>query len=281
MRHTKQACIILLCLLLVLFVGCGRPASNEIMHPGYATTSPNETETPVATPTPSPAQTPATSGEPTATQTPVPAISEEEIDGIADPGDVLPPTRTYEEYLAENKDVIGWIKISNTAIDYPVVRGSDNEYYLTHTVEKQSSKHGAIFMDFRNAQKDEQKHLIVYGHNMKNGTMFHDLNNYKQRGFFDSNRVIEFKWNGKNTKWEVYAAYVWQKGDAYYYHTRFGSDQNFADVMNAMIDYAKKSKNSIVDESVTIKATDSVLTLSTCTYEYDNSRFVVSARRVE
>ena len=291
MRLHKQIGVFALCIALVLCIGCGRKIdTGEIMHPGYVQNVPiSQVPNAVVSdlPTPTPAVAPAVSPDPAApsetpaaSATPKPAISIEEIDGIAAPDDVLPPSRTYEEYKADNKDVIGWIKIDNTAIDYPLVRGSNNEYYLTHTVEKTSSKHGAIFMDFRNADKDQQKHLIVYGHNMKNGTMFHDLNNYKQRSFFDNNRIIEFQWNDKVTKWEVYAAYIWQKGEAYYYHTDFGSDQNFADVMNAMIDYAKKSKNSHVDESVTIKATDSVLTLSTCTYEYDNSRYVVSARRI-
>ncbi len=272
-RRKAFAAGLLVLMLLSACFGCTpAPGSTDVMD--------IETAEPTVTPQQTAAAIPTAPAVTDPSATPTPAISIDEIDGVAGPDDVLPPTRSYNEYKAENSDVIGWITIPNTQIDYPVVRGTDNEYYLTHTVEKKSSKHGAIFMDFRNGKSEQQRHLILYGHNMKNGTMFHDLNNYKQRSFFEKNRIITFNWDGVETKWEVYAAYVWQSGDAYYIHTRFGSEQNFADVMNDMITFAKTSKYSVVDDSVTIRPSDQVLTLSTCTYEYDNSRFVVSARRV-
>lgn len=211
-------------------------------------------------------------------------ISIEEIDGVADPDDVLPPTRPYDEYKKLNSDVIGWITVPNTKIDYPVVRAADNEYYLTHNVEQAESEHGAIFMDYRNADKEQQYHIILYGHNMKNGTMFHDLNNYKQRSFFEKNRVITFNWDGQETKWEVYLAFVWHKGGPVYWHTRFNAKtpaENFAEYMNEIVSYMKSEKYTIYDDTVTIKPSDQVLTLSTCTYEYDQSRYVVSARRIK
>ena len=210
-------------------------------------------------------------------------IPVEEIDGAADPDDVLPPTRAYDEYKKLNSDVIGWITVPNTQIDYPVVRAADNEYYLTHNVEKKKSKHGAIFMDYRNADKEQQYHIILYGHNMKNGTMFHDLNNYKQRSFFEKNRVITFNWDGQETKWEVYLAFVWHGGPVYW-HTRFNIKtpaENFAEYMNEVVSYMKSEKYTVYDDTVTIKPSDQVLTLSTCTYEYDQSRYVVSARRIQ
>lgn len=238
------------------------------------------TPAPVAEATPVPQDTAAPTP---AAQIATPAPEEilaEEIDGIAEPGDVLPEKKEFTEAKALNPDVIGWITVPDTVIDYPVVRCGDNEYYLTHNVEKGKSKHGAIFMDYRNADSEQQRHIVIYGHNMKNGTMFHDLNNYKQQSFFDQNRIITFDWNGQETKWEVYAAYVVQS-DVYYIHTRFISAQNFSEYMNELIKIARESKYSVVDERVSIKTSDQVLTLSTCTYEYDNSRFVVSARRIQ
>ncbi len=267
--------IVLLLSLAVLIFGC---AKREL--PGFNTNTP-EPSAPLPLPTPTAELEPAPEMPPASSALDVPAISLEELDGVAEPDDVLPPPRPYLEYQDVNSDVIGWITIPNTQIDYPVVRGQDNEYYLTHTVEKKSSKHGAIFMDFRNGKPEQQRHLVIYGHNMKNGSMFHDLNNYKQRNFFDQNRVITLHWGEVETKWEVYTAYVWQAGGPYYIHTRFGSDQNFADVMNDVIDFAKGSKYSMYDPNISIKPSDQVLTLSTCTYEYDNSRFVVSARRFQ
>lgn len=247
----------------------------------------------VTDPSPTP-QTPAMTPEPVetagqGTQSPAPSASGsgeipvEEIDGVADPDDVLPPTRAYDEYKKLNSDVIGWITVPNTKIDYPVVRAADNEYYLTHNVEKKKSKHGAIFMDYRNADKEQRYHIILYGHNMKNGTMFHDLNNYKQRSFFEENRVITFNWDGAESKWEVYLAFVWHGGPVYW-HTRFNAktpEENFAEYMNEIVSYMKSEKYTIYDDTVIIKPSDQVLTLSTCTYEYDQSRYVVCARRIK
>lgn len=257
--------------------GCEQEPVEE-MNVSYSTPEPTPVSTatpaPEATATPEvPADAPATPAPDTPQQTP-------RLDGVAEPGDILPAKRSYEEYKAINQDVIGWIVVPNTQIDYPVVRGTDNEYYLNHTVEKKESVHGAIYMDFRNADPLQQKHIIIYGHNMKNGTMFHDLGNYKQRDFFDENRTITFIWDGVETVWEVYLAYTVKPG-IYHIHTRFGTDSDFARVMNEAIEYSKNVTPSYRDESVTIRETDQVLTLSTCTYEYDDSYFAVCARRVK
>jgi len=266
-RRRFSLCMIIATLLCAI-VGCQKSGPAA---------APAATPAPVPTPVPTPEYQLSPAPVDSASPTPIPG---EAIDGVADPDEVLPQFASYKEAKAINEEVIGWITVPNTKIDYPVVRCNDNEFYLTHNVEKDDSDYGAIFMDFRNANEGQQRHIILYGHNMKNGTMFHDLNNYKQRSFFDENRVITFLWDNVETKWEIYAAYVIKNNDVYYIHTRFGSDENYVEYMNALIDYAKNSKYSVVDEAVTIKASDQVLTLSTCTYEYDNSRFAVSARRI-
>ena len=195
--------------------------------------------------------------------------------------DVLPMHDSYEEVKAINDDVIGWITIDGTVIDYPVVRAADNDYYLGRDVEKRKSAYGAIFMDFRNADPAQQKHIILYGHNMKNGTMFHDLMNYKQKSFFDEHRIIDLLWDGVDTQWEIFVAYIIKPNTIYHISTAFTDDQHFADVMNQTIEYAKTVKPSNADPDVTIKPSDQVLTLSTCTYEYDDSFFAVMARRIK
>jgi len=265
----------LLFALCALSAGCDKDPAEQ-MNVSYSTPAP----TPETTPAPVSETTPTPAFGTQATPSPTPGINTTELDGVADPGDTLPAKRSYEEYKAINQDVIGWLTVPNTQIDYPVVRGTDNEYYLNHTVEKKESKHGAIYMDFRNADPLQQKHIIIYGHNMKNGTMFHDLGNYKQRDFFDENRTISFIWDGVETVWEVYLAYTVKPG-IYHIHTRFGTDGDFARVMNEAIEYSKNVTPSYRDESVTIRETDQVLTLSTCTYEYDDSYFAVCARRVK
>ena len=207
--------------------------------------------------------------------------SPQELNGIAGPDDVLPMHDSYEEVKAINDDVIGWITIDGTVIDYPVVRAADNDYYLGRDVEKRKSAYGAIFMDFRNADPAQQKHIILYGHNMKNGTMFHDLMNYKQKSFFDEHRIIDLLWDGVETQWEIFVAYIIKPNTIYHISTAFTDDQHFADVMNQTIEYAKTVKPSNADPDVTIKPSDQVLTLSTCTYEYDDSFFAVMARRIK
>ena len=263
---------LLMAALLVVMPGCtSSEQSGDVVD--LQTQQPALTPEPVITPS-----TPVAESTPGVTATAIPL---EELDGVAGPDDVLPPVMTYEEYKAKNSDVVGWITVPNTKIDYPVVRGKDNEFYLVHNVEKESSKHGAVFMDYRNADPQQQRHIILHGHNMKNGTMFHDLNNYKQRSFFEQNRTITFIWDGVVTKWEVFAAFVWPGDNSNVYETRFYDDQDFANYMKDWIDFVSNVKYSIVEKSVTIQPSDQILTLSTCTYEYDNSRFLVSARRIQ
>jgi sortase B len=105
--------------------------------------------------------------------------------------------------------------------------------------------------------------------------------NYKQKDFFDENRLIKFNWDGVETEWEIYLAYLIPPNQIYHINTRFGDAENFADVMNDTIEYAKTVTPSNMLEDVVIKPTDQVLTLSTCSYEYDGSFFAVCARRIK
>ncbi len=206
-----------------------------------------------------------------------------ELDGVAEPGDVLAMVESYEEALAINPDVIGWVTIPGTSIDYPVVRTGDNEFYLDHNIQQQESKHGSVFMDFRNADSTQQKHIILYGHNMKNGTMFHDLLNFKQASFFAKNRIVYFNWNGVETMWEIYLATTIPSNDDHwinYVETRFDDNDAFADYMADMTAYARTVSSAMVYENTVITPADQVLTLTTCTYETDGSRFAIQARRV-
>lgn len=218
--------------------------------------------------------------------TPAPASSEEcysvdELDGVAGASDTLPAHATYEEARSANPHVIGWLSVSGTAIDYPVLRTDNNDFYLTHDAEGSDSKYGAIFMDYRNGDPSMQRHIIIYGHNMKNGTMFHDLVNYKQQDFFDQNRLVTLLWDDMDTQWEIFCAYIVEPDTIYPIKTAFADGQDFAACMNDIAKYANTVSPSVVDSSVTIQPSDQVLSLVTCTYEYDDSRYVVMARRIK
>jgi sortase B len=266
-------------LLVLLASACSREAETgrvvEISTPEAALAP-----SPVFTASPEPS-TGLPGSTPGSTEPVQGGLTEEELTGVPRPGDLPPEKMSYEEYKRINSDVIGWLAIPGTVIEYPVLRYSDNEFYLGRDVYKEENSHGSIFMDFRNADELQQRHIILYGHNMQNGTMFHGLMNYKQKDFFDENRLIKFKWDGVETEWEIYLAYLIPPNQIYHINTRFGDAQNFADVMNDTIEYAKTVTPSNMLEDVVIKPTDQVLTLSTCSYEYDGSFFAVCARRIK
>ncbi len=222
-----------------------------------------------------------------ATAVPVttPSATDDPLEGVAAPDGIpdvddkgqtekLDYERDYESYAKNNKDVIGWISVPNTLIEYPVVVTSDNEYYLHYNYKKEKSKSGAVFMDYRNADFENARHVIIYGHNMRNGTMFHDLNSYKYKDFFNQNPVITFYYKGEKYEYEVFAADV-VLADINFIRTKFKSDEDFVDYFTEFKSYSKFAND------VTVGAKDQVLTLSTCTYEYDDSRFIVQARRIK
>jgi len=212
---------------------------------------------------------------PEATEDPLADV--EEPDGIPDINDEgqsekLNYDEDYESYASANSDVIGWISVPNTIIEYPVVITTDNDYYLHYNYKKEKSKSGAIFMDYRDADFENARHIIIYGHNMRNGTMFHDLNSYKYKDFFDQNPVITLYYKGTKYEYEIFAADV-VLADINFIRTKFKSDDDFVDYFTEFKSYSKFSND------VTVSADDQVLTLSTCTYEYDDSRFIVQAKR--
>ncbi len=160
----------------------------------------------------------------------------------------------------KNPDVFGWIKIRNTVIDYPIMHYSDNEYYLNHTYTGDFLQAGSIFSDYRCYTSIMKNfHLILYGHNMRNGLMFNNVMNYLDEKFFDENPYIEiYTFDGIYT-YEVFAIYE-TRYDYDYIRTAFENYDQF-------IEYCEKLRaNSLyVREGIEFKENDRLLTLSTCT----------------
>lgn len=179
----------------------------------------------------------------------------------------------YSGLLQINEDLAGWITIPGTAVDYPVVKTDNNDFYLDHNVYKEPAKAGAIFMDFRNTGTAEDLHTILYGHNMKDGSMFRDLMRYKKEDYFDRHPVIEFNTLYAEMKWEIFSVYV-TAADFHYIETCFPT----VDEYGYFLDSIKKRSLFKRDTGVTVE--DRILTLSTCSYEFDDARFVVHARRI-
>lgn len=186
------------------------------------------------------------------------------------------PTYSYEEYRERNHDVIGWIKIDDTVVDYPIVQSDDNSYYLTRNPLKQSSKAGAIFLDYR-CDARSGKHNILFGHNMTvSGTMFAQVNNYSLRSFYDNHRTFTVTFGDNTHTYKVFSVYATHVDNAQYMTVDFDSGEQFAQYMNMLASLSQFP----VDTEIT--PDDRVITLSTCNHiNYSDGRFVVHAVRTD
>lgn len=170
-------------------------------------------------------------------------------------------------------EIIGWLKIPNTSIDHPVVQGDDNQYYLNHNVNHERDKSGAIFMDYRNRNKVLNRNTIIYGHFMKNKTMFYDLHKFKNKKFFLNNKTISFDTLNNEYSWEVFSVYV-TKTDFYYIQPDFNDAKRYEEFLKII------KEKSMYQSDINLDKNDIVLTLSTCSYEYNDARFVVHAKLI-
>lgn len=180
----------------------------------------------------------------------------------------------YEPLLEINDDVTGWVKIEGTKINYPVVQWEDNDYYLNHNIEKKDSQAGAIFMDFRNDKEGNNKNTILYGHHMKDDSMFNSLMGYKKQSFYKEHPIIEFDNLYEDMKWEIFSVYITDV-DFYYIQTDFHDEETYNDFLKQI------KEKSLYDTGVEVNKDDRILTLSTCTYEFNNARFAVHAKLVK
>jgi len=181
--------------------------------------------------------------------------------------------KKYSSLLEINDEIVGWIRINNTKVDYPVVKGMDNEFYLNSNINKEPFKAGSIFMDFRNEGKGLEPHTIVYGHHMKDGSMFGDLMKYKERSFLIENRYIQFNTLYEDIKWEIFSAYITDTGFDYLI-TEFSNKEDYIAFLESI------TTKSYMNLGTEVSVEDKILTLSTCTYEFKDARFVVHAKKL-
>lgn len=179
--------------------------------------------------------------------------------------------QTFKNLKQINPDIMGWVKIPNTVIDYPVLQGKDNEYYLKHSVNREIISDASIFMDYRNNAKIPDFNTILYGHNMRDGLMFACLSKYKQENFFKTHPFIYFDTPYSKGIWQVFSIYVTDtKFD--YIKTSFESTDECVKFINSIC------IKSIFKNKVQITPQDRILTLSTCSYEFKNARTVIHAK---
>ena len=174
-----------------------------------------------------------------------------------------------------NDQSVGWITIAGTAIDYPVVQADNNSYYLTHDFNNDPSIQGSIFMDYRNESNMENAHTIMYGHNMKNGTMFHDLNNYQKEGYLNDHSYIDYYGPNAFYRWEIFSTYSTDVSFDYL-QTGFGTGEEYISFINQL-----KSRSDFSYSGKPFSEEERILTLSTCSKDLKDGRRVVHARLIE
>lgn len=176
----------------------------------------------------------------------------------------------FAKLKQKNSDAIAWIKVNGTDIDFSVVKGTDNSYYLTHNFDKEKNKAGWIFADYRNKFDGTDKNIIIYGHNMKNGSMFASLKDVIKEEWYnnENNKYIALITENENCKYQVFSVYQIET-EEYYLQTNISNFKEFVEKIKG------RSKK---DFNVDIKETDSILTLSTCA---DNTKYRVVLHAVK
>ena len=207
--------------------------------------------------------------------------------------DILP---SFKKLLEINPDTVGYIKIDGTLVDYPVVKGTDNDYYLTHDFYKNESRSGTVMMDYRNkvTAVGHSGNLVLYGHNMAVGTFFAPLNEYwrtmydsydePSKSFYKEHPVIRFDTLYEQAEWKVFGFGLFNvaesRGEVYEYNQKldFTSEDDFNDYIINIMD------RSDIFTDVDLKYGDDILTLSTCCWPYEGSgdtvRLAIFARKI-
>ena len=180
----------------------------------------------------------------------------------------------------ENSDIVGWLEIEGTSINYPVLQGTDNEYYMTHNYKKQKSKNGSIFLTKDYDWSIPSSNLLMYGHNLNNGTMFQELLKYAKEEFYKEHPIIRFTTNKEDAEYEIISVFksrVYYKTEKNVFRYYFFVNANSEAEYNEFVQNAKKA--SLYDIDKTAKFGDQLITLSTCSYHVEDGRFAVVGRK--
>ena len=179
-----------------------------------------------------------------------------------------------DHIIIDNEDYRGWLNVENTNIDYPVLQSYDNQYYLDKDINREYLMSGSIFMNYLNDGFNDEN-TVLFGHNMRNGTMFAQLRKYKDRDFFYGNNNINIELsNGETLKYEVFSVYVTDVEDNYI-QTKF-------DNVNEYKEFLDRIKNkSIYETEIELCEDDKIITLSTCSFEFNDARLVVHGKLIK
>lgn len=176
-----------------------------------------------------------------------------------------------------NPDVQGWLYQKGTVINYPVVQGTDNDTYLHTRFDKQWSGGGTLFVDYRMEKNFKGFNSIIYGHHMKDGSMFRSIRGYtKEEGYYDKHKTLELATPHGNYHLVVFSAFITKATDEDTYKMTYDEAEK-----QAYIDRAwEQSELPITKDSVDVTKSDRLVTLSTCAYDYEEARYIVMCKMV-
>ncbi len=193
---------------------------------------------------------------------------------------------SFKSIYSENQDTVGWIKIDDTSIDFPVVQSDDNEYYERKNFYGGYDRRGSIWLDYRckvgNGRNSFSKNTILYGHNLtQDECVFRDVTKYTDLEYYKTHPIVEFNTIYNNFKWKVFACFKttvspeYDGGNVFYY-----IDPSIPDSMTEAFASECLTRSYFVNPAVDIQSTDKLLCLSTCVYDYNTSSTYVETRCV-
>lgn len=191
--------------------------------------------------------------------------------------------KLLKELQKENSDIVAWIEIEDSKINYPVLQGEDNDYYMTHTYKKEYSKDGSLFLDKNYNWSKPSTNLLIYGHNnIGSKEMFVDLMKYEDEEYYNNHKTIRFTTDKEDAEYEIIAVFksrVYYKSEKdvfrYYFFIDAENEQEFNE-------YVQNSKEaSLYNIEPTADYGDQLLTLSTCSYHTEDGRLAVVARKIK
>jgi sortase B len=208
-----------------------------------------------------------------------PAIQSTPVSSAISPGPVQTPSVLFNAKIAslraQNSDTVGFLEVGGTVIQYPVLQGEDNLYYENHTFKKQKNASGAIFLDSQNAADLSDFNLILYGHNMKDGSMFHELLQYRKAVYAGKHREIKLTGLYEDRVFYVFSAYACSQDTdvrGFKYNTVKGRQIFLNEIMGRSVISAGTAKPS---------GNEQIITLVTCRENTEKDYFVVHGVLVE
>lgn len=174
----------------------------------------------------------------------------------------------FAELEKINPDVAAWLSEDGTGIDYPVVRGEDNAYYLTHLFTGKKNKLGTIFMDYRNSRDFSDPNTVLYGHNMKDGSMFYSLTKYKKQSYYNRFPTMRLDTPDGSIQIALFAGVV-VDGNYDSVRLKFSDNRDFESYVASL-----KGKSTFSSDVSAVPG-DRIVTLCTCSYEFDNARYAL------